>query len=114
MGAATRWLEARRIRNRTPDFSSSNSSIDSFEVTRSIIFFISFRFIRINPRSITDERSALSLRKMRCGLFRVEKLPRRLFDLISGAADLLSSVEQQNEVMVRRDAPSNHHRLLGD
>src|SRR5262245_26548508 len=107
MGVATRWLEARRIRNRTPDFSSSNSSIDSLEVTRSMISFSSFRFIRINPRSIADERAASSLRKSRQTpryLNSVledlgtegpapEQLPRRLFELISGTADLVSRLE---------------------
>jgi|SRR5262245_4208703 len=47
-------------------------------------------------------------------LFRVEKLPRRLFEFIAGAADLVMCAGQEDEVMVGRDAPSNHYGSLGD
>src|SRR5262245_4104383 len=51
------WLEARLMRRRTPDFSSSNSSIDSFEVTISMISFSSLRFIKDNHGSIADKKT---------------------------------------------------------
>src|SRR5262245_35289463 len=51
------WFEARLILRRTPDFSSSNSSMDSVEVTISMISFSSLRFIKDNLGSIADKKT---------------------------------------------------------
>src|SRR5690242_18905627 len=80
-----KWFpDARLMRKRTPDFSSSSSSMDSLDVTISIISFSSFRFIRINEQY---SRSGRSL-----------NFPGRLFQFIAGAAKLILRSCQEDQI----------------
>src|SRR6478609_3177125 len=94
------WLlDARLMRKRTPDFSSSSSSIDSLDVTISIISFSSFRFIRINEQY---SRSGRSL-----------NFPGRPFQFVAGAAKLVLRSCQQNQIVFCGYTSGNHDGLFG-
>src|SRR5215467_9735583 len=95
------WLlEARLMRKRTPDFSSSSSSIDSRDATISIISFSSFKFIRINEQY---SRSGGSL-----------NFPGCLFQFVAGAAKLVLRSGQQDQIVFGGYASGNHDGLFGD
>src|SRR5215471_12922358 len=94
------WLlDARLMRKRTPDFSSSNSSIDSLDVTISIISFSSFRFIRTNEQYTRSGRPL--------------NFPGGLFQFVAGAAQLVLGSCQQDQIVFRGDASSDHDGFFG-